>query len=151
MLLDFTAIHIWSWLVGFVHDIYTDQISRPLSRGFGSLYKSLCTIPVRKSKSMHACMRVLWMSRCSRASDVFIFLARQKKGALPALKNLIVEDSWKNVLSAEFEKHYFGDLERFMHAEWRGKTPIYPPIETTFRAFNSSPFNDVKVVILGQV
>lgn len=39
---------------------------------------------------------------------------------------------------------------QFVHAEWSGKTPVYPPQDMLFRALNSCPFKDVRVVILGQ-
>lgn len=67
------------------------------------------------------------------------------------MKDLIVEESWKHALSDEFEKHYFLTLERFLHSEQLSETPIYPPMELIFKAFNSTPFEDVRVVILGQV
>ena len=61
-----------------------------------------------------------------------------------------IESSWKEVLGAEFEKDYFAKLVAFVKEEYSGPTPIYPPARLIFNAFDHCPFNDVKVVILGQ-
>lgn len=63
--------------------------------------------------------------------------------------NVTIEDSWKKVLGSEFEKEYFKTLRDFIHSEYRNKT-IYPPAKQIFNAFDSCPFESVKVVILGQ-
>ena len=61
-----------------------------------------------------------------------------------------IDTSWKEVLEAEFEKDYFKHLTAFVKEEYTGTTPIYPPARLIFNAFDHCPFNDVKVVILGQ-
>ena len=61
-----------------------------------------------------------------------------------------IEESWKRVLAPEFEKPYFQDLVRQLHAEKRAGTVIYPPGPLIFNAFNLTPFDQVKVVIIGQ-
>ena len=63
--------------------------------------------------------------------------------------NVTIEESWKRGLSSEFEKEYFKTLRDFIHSEYRNKT-IYPPAKQIFNAFDSCPFESVKVVILGQ-
>lgn len=60
-----------------------------------------------------------------------------------------IEESWKNALADEFEKPYFKDLISFVKAEY-SKGTIYPKGADIFRAFDVCPFDDVKVVILGQ-
>lgn len=60
-----------------------------------------------------------------------------------------IEPSWKAVLAEEFEKDYFSNLTRFVHEEYR-TAQIFPPGRQIFAAFDATPFNDVKVVILGQ-
>lgn len=61
-----------------------------------------------------------------------------------------IEDSWKNVLASEFEKEYFAKIKEFILVEKaKGKT-VYPPGSLIFNAFNRTPFENVKVVILGQ-
>lgn len=60
-----------------------------------------------------------------------------------------IEPSWKKVLEGEFEKDYFTHLAEFIKAEYKSST-IYPPPKFIFRAFDLTPFDKVKVVILGQ-
>ena len=61
-----------------------------------------------------------------------------------------IEESWKRVLAPEFEKPYFQELARQLHEEKRAGRTIYPPGPLIFNAFNLTPFDRVKVVILGQ-
>lgn len=63
--------------------------------------------------------------------------------------NVNIENSWKNALSSEFEKPYFANLVEFVRHEYANGT-CYPPGNLIFNAFNLCPFNDVKVVIIGQ-
>ena len=61
-----------------------------------------------------------------------------------------IEPSWKEMLKEEFEKNYFLELVAFLKTERAlGKT-IYPPGPLIFHAFNATPFDQVKVVIIGQ-
>lgn len=60
-----------------------------------------------------------------------------------------IEPSWKAVLAEEFEKDYFSNLTKFVHEEYR-TAQIFPSGRQIFAAFDATPFNDVKVVILGQ-
>ena len=60
-----------------------------------------------------------------------------------------IESSWKNVLEKEFEKKYFKDLTEFVKLEYQNST-VYPPASFIFNAFELTPFDKVKVVILGQ-
>ena len=60
-----------------------------------------------------------------------------------------IEESWKRVLGPEFEKKYFVDLTDFVRKAYTtGK--CFPPAKLIFNAFNRTPFDKVKVVILGQ-
>jgi len=61
-----------------------------------------------------------------------------------------IEESWKKVLYSEFQKDYFKKLKQFLIEEKSNKKLIYPPGSLIFNAFNKTPFNEVKVVILGQ-
>lgn len=61
-----------------------------------------------------------------------------------------IDDSWKTILRNEFEKPYFGEIVSFLKAEKLAGKTIYPPGKLIFNAFNTTPFNDVKIVILGQ-
>ncbi len=60
-----------------------------------------------------------------------------------------IEESWKTRLSEQFNAPYFGMLKTFLIEE-RKKHTIYPPGKAIFAAFNHTPFDRVKVVILGQ-
>jgi uracil-DNA glycosylase len=61
-----------------------------------------------------------------------------------------IDASWKAVLQREFEQPYFQQLVQHLRAEKElGKT-IYPPGPLIFNAYNSTPFEQVKVVIIGQ-
>ena len=60
-----------------------------------------------------------------------------------------IEESWKKVLAREFEKPYFKELSQFVRDEYQSQT-VYPPPKFVFHAFSMTPFEDVRVVILGQ-
>lgn len=61
-----------------------------------------------------------------------------------------IEASWKEILKDEFTRPYFQQIVLHIKTEKsQGKT-IYPPGSQIFNAFDSTPFNQVKVVILGQ-
>ena len=60
-----------------------------------------------------------------------------------------IEESWRKHIGDEFEKQYFVDLTNFVREEYL-HTPCYPPGRLIFNAFNLCPFDDVKVVIIGQ-
>ena len=60
-----------------------------------------------------------------------------------------IDPSWYEVLRPQFEAEYFAQLKEFLVAE-RGQYTCYPPGSKIFNAFDSTPFDKVKVVILGQ-
>lgn len=60
-----------------------------------------------------------------------------------------IEESWKRELSGEFEKPYFSELAAFVRGEYASGA-VYPPAKFIFHAFDRTPFDKVKVVILGQ-
>lgn len=60
-----------------------------------------------------------------------------------------IEPSWKDILANEFDKPYFQKLVGFVRDEYTAHR-VYPPGRLIFRAFNSCPYDQVKVVILGQ-
>jgi len=61
-----------------------------------------------------------------------------------------IEPSWKEALKDEFEKPYFAQIVEFLHQQKREGKVIYPPGPLIFNAFALTPFDKVKVVILGQ-
>ena len=60
-----------------------------------------------------------------------------------------IEASWKAILRDEFNKNYFNELKQFLRQE-KQQHIIYPIGKEIFNAFNCTPFEKVKVVILGQ-
>ncbi len=60
-----------------------------------------------------------------------------------------IEPSWKKVLQKEFDEDYFVELVKFVKSEYK-KSTVYPPAGFIFNAFELTPFDKVKVVILGQ-
>ena len=63
--------------------------------------------------------------------------------------NVQIEQSWKEYLQGEFEKPYFQQLTESVRREYSAGA-CYPPGKLIFNAFNLCPFNEVKVVIIGQ-
>lgn len=64
-------------------------------------------------------------------------------------KPVRIDESWKKLLASEFEQPYFAELRRFVRDEYEARA-VYPPPAHIFRAFDECPFDQVKVVILGQ-
>lgn len=65
--------------------------------------------------------------------------------------NVRIEKGWKDALGAEFDKQYFATLSNMVRREYADPTHrTYPPAAKIFAAFDSTPFEDVKVVIIGQ-
>lgn len=65
-------------------------------------------------------------------------------------ERFILEPSWEKQLSAEFDLDYMVQLRAFLLQQKNAGKIIYPPGDEYFNAFNFTPFDDVKVVILGQ-
>jgi uracil-DNA glycosylase len=61
-----------------------------------------------------------------------------------------IEESWKSALENEFEQPYFQAITVFLRKELAAGKTIYPPGPLIFHSFNATPFDKVKVVILGQ-
>lgn len=68
----------------------------------------------------------------------------------PPQSNVKIEASWKEALIEEFSKPYFESLSGFIRAEIASGKTIYPAGNLIFNAFNTTPIQEVKVVILGQ-
>lgn len=60
-----------------------------------------------------------------------------------------IEKSWKEQLAGEWDNVYFAELASFVRSRY-GSTTVYPPASKIFAAFDSCPFDNVKVVIIGQ-
>ena len=66
------------------------------------------------------------------------------------MSNVRLEESWKQALAPEFDQPYFQGLISFIKTEKKAGKIIYPPGSLIFNAFDTTPFDQVKVVILGQ-
>ena len=64
--------------------------------------------------------------------------------------NVNIEESWKRQIADEWKQPYFNELVHFLREEKANKEIIYPPEKQIFAAFENTPFDKVKVVILGQ-
>lgn len=65
-------------------------------------------------------------------------------------ENVNIEESWEKLLHDEFEKSYFKELKQFLVDEKNKGAKIFPPGSQIFAAFNHTPFENVKIVLLGQ-
>jgi uracil-DNA glycosylase len=65
-------------------------------------------------------------------------------------RSIDLEPSWLAPLAAEFDQSYMQELRAFLLAEKRSGKRVYPPGKELFNAFNCTPLDKVKVVILGQ-
>lgn len=63
--------------------------------------------------------------------------------------NPSIDESWKEILKAEFDSPYFVELKKFLIEE-KNKYTVFPPGSLIFNAFNRTHFDKVKVVIIGQ-
>ena len=61
-----------------------------------------------------------------------------------------IEKTWREALASEFQVPYFKEIQRKIREEKRAGVVLYPEEKDIFKAFNLTPFNKVKVVILGQ-
>uniref|UniRef100_A0ACD5WRA9 Uncharacterized protein n=1 Tax=Avena sativa TaxID=4498 RepID=A0ACD5WRA9_AVESA len=96
-----------------------------------------------------------------RRADTNLALARARRnlrlaeskasGGAAKLEELLVEETWLEALSGELQKPYALDLCRFVaHERLHGKVPVYPPTHLVFHALHTTPFHNVKAVIIGQ-
>ena len=61
-----------------------------------------------------------------------------------------LESSWRNVLEEEFQKDYMRQLKAFLAEERRKPISVFPHASDVFNAFKHTPFDEVKVIIMGQ-
>jgi uracil-DNA glycosylase len=65
-------------------------------------------------------------------------------------RDIQLEESWLNLLRPQFEQEYMLSLRKFLMTRKQHRAVIYPPGPQIFNALNSTPFDQVRVVILGQ-
>ncbi|PIA41589.1 hypothetical protein AQUCO_02200199v1 [Aquilegia coerulea] len=76
--------------------------------------------------------------------------AKEEGKGFVKLEELLVEETWLEALPAELQKPYTKNLSLFVEREMSGNVPIYPPAHLIFNALNTTPFDRVKTVIIGQ-
>lgn len=76
--------------------------------------------------------------------------SREKTEAMSIRKTIDIDSSWLQVLSGQFDMDYMVNLKQFLTRERENGKVIYPPGSQWFAAFDSTPFDKVRVVILGQ-
>lgn len=74
----------------------------------------------------------------------------EQRGTMEQEDRIRLEANWKKVLHDEFTKPYMQGLRKFLLNEKRQRKVIYPPGDEIFAAFAHTPFNKVRVVIIGQ-
>ena len=78
-------------------------------------------------------------------ANVFFIACSQSK-----VMDVKIEASWKEILKDEFAKPYFAQIPLHLKTEKEQGKKIFPPGSLIFNAFNTTPFDKVKVVLLGQ-
>ncbi len=75
-----------------------------------------------------------------------LYITNQK---IKVMSDVQIDESRKKVLHAEFEQSYFSTIKEKLIEEKKQYT-VFPPANLIFNAFNTTPFDNVKVVLLGQ-
>lgn len=88
-------------------------------------------------------------SGSAAAADSDASAPDSKRSKAESLQSLIPAD-WVRVLSPEFSKPYWGEIEKFLRAQSAANVSVFPKREHIFRALDLCPFDQVRVVILGQ-
>lgn len=81
---------------------------------------------------------------------MFAFLSRVPIFTQISRMEVAIEQSWKKELQEEFQKPYFETLAEHLKTEKQAGKTIYPAGKNIFNAFNTTPFDQVKVLLLGQ-
>ena len=84
------------------------------------------------------------------ANPQWLLKNKYKMSASFYAPNIKMEEGWKGLLEEEFTKDYFKDIQSFLSLEKNEGKVIYPEEAQIYNAFNSTPLDQVKLVILGQ-
>lgn len=66
------------------------------------------------------------------------------------MKTEVTGEHWRQLIDEQRQQAYFKQLEHKLEQARAGAAPVYPPVNKVFNAFNKTPFDRIKVVILGQ-
>lgn len=89
-------------------------------------------------------------SAASAASAAASSADPTKRSKLDDSLTALIPADWANVLAPEFSKSYWPEIERFLRAQASANVSVFPPRAQIFRALDLTPFEQVKVIILGQ-
>ena len=96
----------------------------------------------------------IFISRTEKGNNYFshdkLFIMQGAATDKMDVLNISIEDSWKRQIAAEWHQPYFNDLVHFLRGEKAKDETIYPPEKQIYAAFENTPFDSVKVVIIGQ-
>ena len=95
-------------------------------------------------------VRRLFIANCPLSIAYFAFILLPVCTIQAKSMDVKIEASWKEVLLQEFSKPYFLQIVTFLKTEKLSGKTIYPPGGLIFNAFNTTPFDKTKVVLLGQ-
>ncbi|THU58391.1 hypothetical protein C4D60_Mb03t13750 [Musa balbisiana] len=115
------------------------EINKALARSKRNL--RICRERVEKAKAPFGLFHEWWLIVWAMPAEGMDYVK---------LEELLVEESWLEALPGELQKPYAKNLCRFVEREARGSVPIYPPPYLIFNALHLTPFDRVKVVIIGQ-
>jgi uracil-DNA glycosylase len=65
-------------------------------------------------------------------------------------EEIVAASTWNTLLKEQFDAQYFSELRNFLAEEKKASKVVYPPARNIFSAFDLTPFENVKVVLLGQ-
>ncbi len=112
---------------------------------FGRYRYGLC-VALSKTSFSYATQKIIFFVHIYHNSICFIFFFV----FLITVDDVQIAISWKAVLADEFAKPYFADIKEFLTKEKEQWHIVYPKWSNIFNAFNLTPFDKVRVVILGQ-
>jgi uracil-DNA glycosylase len=128
---------------------YTDcQLLMSRSDRTAAVEATGVALSVTKTESLFSAAKVGGDETLSKAAS--LVGKEPDDRAVSELLSVLLEPSWREALSKVTQSESFQSLAQFLHDERRGGEIIYPPREEIFSALNLTPFDKVKVVIVGQ-
>ena len=140
-----TKEHLWGTFKGSSATPYQTHVDLKQARFY-------CSCPSRKRPCKHALALALIEAEkgiADEAVPAWLDLPDTTLAELPVKAFPDLPTSWEPYLSTELAESYMQDLADFLQEE-RKSHPIFPPHEATFNALLFTPYEDVKVLILGQ-
>jgi uracil-DNA glycosylase len=99
--------------------------------------------------SLEGCRSIQLSYRAEKRAAKIIFFSLQANGMLKNM-DVKIDPTWKAALKDVFSQPYFAEIVRFIKTEKAAGKTVYPPGSQIFHAFDATPFDRIRVVILGQ-